>query len=637
MEMAWEEIPRYYNMSALMTETWNLPKEEFFKFVSEKVKITLMSKNPPYVKIDEISKDFFDFTGFPPRETAMRFNFTTFESFLKSRMMEDHVCISMNLAGQHEFTAKVQNSNKLQHITDNVQESYENKVKKEMKHNREKYARAMLPENRGPLLEGRKLLCRLVHELNGSEKVPVPVQAVIHQYALENNGVALNEQERRKYFKRGNISKIIEDYCSDELEIIVYGGGTEKYLKLRMPYNEICAMHDSILAAQQNMPSTSNGTGMYRQSRMDLEFQEVRGRWSPSLSRNQNTFVCPNKYCIEQYRTKEELREHQLRCCGASSSSNLNPRDAEPGRQVSQKNRKVASPYYKDENAELWNASNGNSSSSSMPPEDPIPIPWNVMNNDLHDRYIKNDNHSYQKPFSTLQGNREISSSTACIPQPSRFTRRPSSRDSSDSDGDGVMNILENENQPQQNKQDNFSGTKAKLARENELVYSPNRTAYVSDLLELPNHPGDNIFDVTQPADVFNEAEFAQKLGLSITDLSNMESNWNLMDIDAFQSNSVAGASSSAVKKRRKPPMPIRIQRLSQLITSVMTYRGRDSMELRIMSELLESVDPEYSEVLQGNLDCLGNLDIFMEKYCPSVTVSIIRDKVYVSLHKIKE
>lgn len=85
------------------------------------------------------------------------------------------------------------------------------------------------------------------------------------------------------------------------------------------------------------------------------------------------------------------------------------------------------------------------------------------MNNDLHDRYIKNDNHSYQKPFSTLQGNREISSSTACIPQPSRFTRRPSSRDSSDSDGDGVMNILENENQPQQNKQDNFSGMAFRL------------------------------------------------------------------------------------------------------------------------------------------------------------------------------
>ncbi|KAI1699089.1 hypothetical protein Ddc_18750 [Ditylenchus destructor] len=693
MEITWEDIPRFYNMSSMMTETWNLPKDKFLNVVSRKLKTTLMSKKPPYTKIEEIAKDFSDFTGFPAKETAMRFGFNTFESFIKSHKMEEHVCISMNAEGQHEFLAKVQDSHKLQHITDNVQESYENKVQKAIKHDKEKFDRAMQPENRGLLMEGRKLLCRLVHELNGSEKVSVPVQAVIEQYAKENNNVPLNEKERRKYFKRGNIQKIIEDYCSEELELIFQGAVNEKYLKLRMPYNEIRAMHDNILETQQNNPSASNGTGVLRQSRMDTvtrrgrnEFlspiresgrassprengrvtvkapsrialtehqtklarsqsqmqipgshsnsTEVRGRQSPSLSRNQNEFVCMNKFCWQQFRTEQELRDHQRRCCDASTSSNFKPSDAEPLRQVSQKNRKVDSPYYNynDENAELWNASHENLSLSSMPPEDPVPIPWNVMNHDLNDQYTQNDSHPYQKTFSTLQGSREISSSTACIPQPSRFSRRASSRDSSDSDSDEVMNILENEKRLQQKKQDTFCGTSVKRAREPELIYSPNSTPYDS---ELPFHSADNFFDAAQSDLLFNDAsEFAQKLGLSVTDISHMGDNW---DIGAFHSNSVAGASSSAGRKRRKPPMPLRIQRLSQLITSIMTYRGRDSMELRTMSELLECVDPEYGEVVQGNLDCLGNLDIFMEKYCPSVTVSIIRGNVYVSLHKIKE
>ncbi|KAI1705016.1 hypothetical protein Ddc_15911 [Ditylenchus destructor] len=124
---------------------------------------------------------------------------------------------------------------------------------RELARDKEKYGRAMLPENNQNVLKGRRILAHLVHKLGG-ENNDVTFQAIGQEYALEYNRV-FNEDERRKYFCRGNVSRILDDYCYEDLILKRQDPNGERYIRLRRPYSEICA--ELKRAGLNNSPETT--------------------------------------------------------------------------------------------------------------------------------------------------------------------------------------------------------------------------------------------------------------------------------------------------------------------------------------------------------------------------------------------
>uniref|UniRef100_A0A915DBL2 Uncharacterized protein n=1 Tax=Ditylenchus dipsaci TaxID=166011 RepID=A0A915DBL2_9BILA len=180
-----------------------------------------------YSTIENLKKDFVFDTGLDVELVAQRFGFSSFEVFVKSQQMENQI-------------AEPVGQDRLAPLLGDMKFSAESVAFKKERCEREKFARAMLPENRGKVLEGRQLFAELVH-ICGGEDTPINYQQVRDAYTRKT-GEELNRSVIKHYFQRDKFTQVIQNYCHNELELSAATAAADNtifYLKLRKPYTEI--------------------------------------------------------------------------------------------------------------------------------------------------------------------------------------------------------------------------------------------------------------------------------------------------------------------------------------------------------------------------------------------------------------
>uniref|UniRef100_A0A915EER9 Uncharacterized protein n=1 Tax=Ditylenchus dipsaci TaxID=166011 RepID=A0A915EER9_9BILA len=203
------------------------PKEFYKKFIDQLV-LTLNSRARPYSNVHELEKDYAYDTGYNPQLVAMEFGFPTFDAFLKSDFMRPHVQMTMNDDGEPLF---LPHENPIfKHIRDFQLASQNYLDGRKEKAEREKYARAMQPEFRGNILEGKKRLVELAYEL-GAETKDICYPDLQAGYLKKYDNM-LGAEELRKFLLDDTMSGLI-------------------FLRLKRPYKEIVEMHEKMMDLQK--------------------------------------------------------------------------------------------------------------------------------------------------------------------------------------------------------------------------------------------------------------------------------------------------------------------------------------------------------------------------------------------------
>jgi len=189
--------------------------------------------------------------------------FANFELLLKSDLLKPVVSIEIGRDGQPVYMPKA--DPRFKHIRDIQIASFQYQNDKADRDEQEKINRANLPENRGKLFEGRKILTQLVFELGG-EKRDIDYDEVRKLYE-EKFGRVLDQDELKSYFQRRTISRILDNYLSDEIIRSVCAQYEGKiFVRLKRPYHEIQKMHERIVAEQlagERMTQPYQKTGRY--------------------------------------------------------------------------------------------------------------------------------------------------------------------------------------------------------------------------------------------------------------------------------------------------------------------------------------------------------------------------------------
>uniref|UniRef100_A0A915EI21 Uncharacterized protein n=1 Tax=Ditylenchus dipsaci TaxID=166011 RepID=A0A915EI21_9BILA len=165
--------PRYGGKKVERVE--NMDDRELLEYVVDQLTATLLSKTEGcrkgFSSLTRLVECFQIDTGLYPHEVAMRLGFSNFEVFIKSSEMKKYITISLLPDGRTFFSAKLKedwDNGPLAPVLDR-QTRTESVASRRVQEEHETFARAMLEENQGRLMEGRMQLAEIVYLCGGQE------------------------------------------------------------------------------------------------------------------------------------------------------------------------------------------------------------------------------------------------------------------------------------------------------------------------------------------------------------------------------------------------------------------------------------------------------------------------------------
>ncbi|KAI1724761.1 hypothetical protein Ddc_06013 [Ditylenchus destructor] len=223
--------------------------EEYYRRVIRDLILTLNSRAEAYSDIKDLERDFCDDTGLNPQSVAFEFGFPTFDLFIRSSHVRKYVLIIPDEEGNAVFYPK--EDPRIKHIRHHQEvANYATGRKKELDQ-QDKIARAMAPAFRPQLIEGKRRIIDIAHEL-GAEDRHITYQQIQEAY-LKKYDVILNQVELRKFFQRATPSQILITLFNDEFEFFKDSQMSGMIvLKFKIPYKDILTLHEDMLNFQKD-------------------------------------------------------------------------------------------------------------------------------------------------------------------------------------------------------------------------------------------------------------------------------------------------------------------------------------------------------------------------------------------------
>ncbi|KAI1713547.1 hypothetical protein DdX_09063 [Ditylenchus destructor] len=223
--------------------------EEYYRRVIRDLILTLNSRAQAYSDVQDLERDFCDDTGLNPQTVAFDFGFPTFDLLIRSSHMRKYLLIIPDDEGNAVFYPK--EDPRIKHIRHHQEvANYAAGRKKELDQ-QDKIARAMAPAFRPQLIEGKRRIIDIAHELGAEERHITYCQ--IQQEYQKKYDVILNQVELRKYFKRGTPSQILITLFNDEFEFFKDSQMSGMIvLKFKIPYKDILALHEEMMNFQKD-------------------------------------------------------------------------------------------------------------------------------------------------------------------------------------------------------------------------------------------------------------------------------------------------------------------------------------------------------------------------------------------------
>ncbi|KAI1706786.1 hypothetical protein DdX_12778 [Ditylenchus destructor] len=475
----------------------------------------------------------------------------------------------------------------------------DHKEMKELARDKEKHARAMLPENNQNVLKGRRILARLVYKLGG-ENSDVTFQAIGQEYAHEYNRV-FNEDERRKYFYRGNVSKILDDYCSKDLIVPRQDPNGERYIRLRRPYKEICAelKHSGLSDSPE---TTIDGLRQPRNENMNENRDKFR-----VLSPIQENISTATARTMKSEASATQSRIANFQNSGSKSSQNQ--KWTSQKQSSSRSGERCGEVRY----TKYGRICEGNIASEIEAGSEPsenhsMPIAQN-LEPELYQ--IQTKLNSAQQRTS-VSNNRQV---TFQLKSPVR--ENPSIEPNSFQQPTSLLLYPGQslDRQKDVNPFENLPSSSSPHYRD-QLLTTAERT------FKSFEHPKPDLYDCkNESASLCDESSS----GSSVRD-ANIEKNSNAIpsssNNNAHSNFSPSLKFDSAIKIRLRPTRESKAEALAKMVSALVEHNAPRSSELDDMTMWLGILDPQFETIIQTELVT------FIKNRCDSVTISLHNGKV---------